>query len=78
MWGGIDGDSCLKALEELTGHRDRRQNTNYLPEAAAGLNQLARANQPSMLCDHQRTADDLEHHFPGIHQTTTHKIKSRP
>ena len=44
--GGGNGATCLK-LAELTGRT--RQNTNYLPEAAAGLDQLARANQPSML-----------------------------
>ena len=63
---------------ELTGHRDTGQNTNYLPEAAAGLNQSARTDQPSMLCDHQPTADDLEHHFPGITQSTTQILNRKP
>ena len=38
-----------------------QNDSNYQPGAAASLNQSARANQPSKLCDHQPTADSLEH-----------------
>ena len=67
MWGDVNSVSCLKSsIAELTGHRDRRQNKTQTQTtslgAAAGLNQSARANQPSKLCDHQPTADYLEHH----------------
>ena len=52
-------------VEQDRHDKTQKQTQTTCLGAAAGLNQSARANQPSKLCDHQPTADDLEHHYPG-------------
>ena len=78
MLGEGNCDSFWLSSIEHTGRNNTSQDSKYQPGAAVRLSQSARANQPSMLCDHQPTADDLEHHFQGIHQTTPHILNRRP
>ena len=65
---GVGSSDSLKKFITISldgTHDETQKDTNYQSGAAAGLNQSARANQPSKLCDHQPTADSLEHLCPG-------------
>ena len=52
-------------VEQDRHDKTQKQTQTTCLGAAAGLNQSARANQPSKLCDHQPTAEGLEHLCPG-------------
>ena len=59
-------DSFLRSSTDRTQQAQIKTiKANYQPGAAAGLSRSAQAAQPSMLCDHQPTADDFQHPYPN-------------